>query len=131
MVGTSEMGDEEKDKTGGVHRLFASLLCAALACGGVQAQSVSDPMRPADARKADAEGAAATPAAPQLQVVITSPKRKLALIDGRVVQVGETVRDATLASVSDSVAVLRRNGERDVLLMHPGIDKKPARRERP
>jgi len=27
--------------------------------------------------------------------------------------------------------VLQKNGERDVLLMYPGIDKKPARRERP
>jgi len=66
-----------------------------------------------------------------LQVVITSPGRNLALIDGVVVPLGAAVKDATLASVSDSVVVLRKNGERNVLLMHPDIDKKPARRERP
>jgi hypothetical protein len=66
-----------------------------------------------------------------LQVVITSPGRNLALIDGVVVPLGAPVKGATLSSVSDSVVILRKNGERDVLLMHPDIDKKPARRERP
>lgn len=73
----------------------------------------------------------APPAKSGLQVVITSPQRKLALIDGVVVPLGATVKDAKLDSVSDSVVVLRRNGDRNVLLMHPDIDKKPARRERP
>jgi len=66
-----------------------------------------------------------------LQAVITSPGRNLALIDGVVVPLGASVKGATLSSVSDSVVILRKNGERDVLLMHPDIDKKPARRERP
>jgi hypothetical protein len=41
-----------------------------------------------------------------------------------VVPLGAAVRDGTLAGVSDSVAVVKKNGERDVLLMHPNIDKK-------
>ena len=44
---------------------------------------------------------------------------------------GASVRGSTLANVNDSVAVLEKNGARDVLLMHPDIDKKPSRRERP
>ena len=72
------------------------------------------------------------PAASGLQVVITSPQRKLAVIDGNVVPLGSTVREATLAGMSDSAAVLRKNGEHDVLFMHPNIDKRPsARREAP
>jgi hypothetical protein len=128
------MGDEEEDKTGRVHQFVALSLCAVLACSFAQrdarAQPMNDPMRPADA-KADGAAGAAEPAGPVLQVVITSPQRKLALIDGTVVQLGERVRSAKLASVTDSLAVLEKNGERDVLLMHPGIDKKPSRRERP
>jgi hypothetical protein len=91
---------------------------------------MSDPMQPPGA-SADV-GAAPAGAARHsgLQVVITSPRRSLALIDGQVVPLGSTVRGATLASVSDSVVILRKNGERDVLLMHPEIDKKPAKRER-
>jgi hypothetical protein len=41
------------------------------------------------------------------------------------------VRNATLYGVSDSLAVLKKDGRRDVLLMHPDIDRKPSRRERP
>ena len=83
-------------------------------------------MRPPGARAAGA-GAGAASAASGLQVVITSPGRKLAVIDGAVVPLGAAVRDGTLAGVSDSAAVLGKNGERNVVLMHPNIDKRPAR----
>jgi len=106
----------------------AIAFACALAQGEAQAQ-MRDPMRPADAlATSSAPGAAASNG---LQAVITSPGRKLALIDGAVVPVGSPVREATLTGVSDSLAVLQKNGERDVLLMYPNIDKKPARRERP
>ena len=80
-------------------------------------------------RPPTASGAAAGAAAPAsgLQGVLTSPRRKLAVIDGAVVPLGAPVRDATLSGVSDSLVVLQKDGERDVLLMHPNIDKKPAR----
>ena len=87
-----------------------------------------DPMRPADATAGSA-GRAAAPSAPALQAVITSPGRKLAIIDGAVVPLGSTVRGSTLSGVSDSVAVLQKDGSRDVLLMHPDIEKKPSKRE--
>jgi hypothetical protein len=87
-----------------------------------------DPMRPPDA---EAMAGVASPPSAGLRVVITSPKRKLALIDGSVVPLGAAVRSARLESVSDSLAVLRKDGERDVLLMHPNIEKKPAKREKP
>jgi len=44
---------------------------------------------------------------------------------------GSRAAGATLANVNDSVAILQKNGARDVLLMHPDIDKKPSKRERP
>jgi MSHA biogenesis protein MshK len=112
---------------------FGLPLAIAFACAFAQAEAqaqMRDPMRPADALAAPS-GPAAAPVSSGLQAVITSPRRKLALIDGAVVPVGSPVREATLTGVSDSLAVLQKNGERDVLLMHPSIDKKPARRERP
>jgi MSHA biogenesis protein MshK len=99
--------------------------------GGAAAQALGDPMTPPAAAtspqgtKGDAKGAAQT----GLQVVITSPDRKLALIDGSVVPLGGAVREGTLAGMSDSAAVLRKNGEHDVLFMHPNIDKRAVRRE--
>jgi hypothetical protein len=83
-------------------------------------------MRPPGAGAASAAGRGAAPAS-GLQAVITSPGRKLAVIDGVVVPLGAAVRDGTLAGVSDSVAVLNKKGDRDVLLMHPNIHKRPSR----
>jgi hypothetical protein len=117
-------------------RLLLSF-CTAIACGFAHGEALAqpmsdplrDPMRPADARKDEAPDAA--PSGPVLQVVITSPQRKLAVIDGAVVRVGDPVRGGKLAAVSDSVAVVDKSGSRDVVLMHPGIDKRPARKEKP
>jgi hypothetical protein len=85
---------------------------------------MNDPMRPPGSVSSGIQGSGSAPAASGLQAVITSPQRKLAVIDGSVVPLGAAVRDGTLAGVSDSVAVVKKNGERDVLLMHPNIDKK-------
>jgi hypothetical protein len=118
---------DEEDETGhmrkGIGLSMAIAFACALAQGETRAQAMQDPMRPSDFSigmpVAGGSG---------LQAVITSPTRKLAVIDGVVVPLGTAVRDARLTGVSDSLAVLDRDGERDVLLMHPNIDKKPARR---
>jgi MSHA biogenesis protein MshK len=103
-------------------------MACALAQADARAQAMHDPMRPANAT-AGAAGGAAAPSAPALQAVLTSPGRKLAIIDGAVVPLGSAVRGSTLSGVSDSLAVLQKNGARDVLLMHPDIEKKPSRRD--
>jgi MSHA biogenesis protein MshK len=108
--------------------VVAALACA-LAHADARAQAMQDPMRPADAAVGARNSAAEAPGAPALQAVITSPGRKLAIIDGAVVPLGSAVRGSTLSGVSDSVAVLQKNGSRDVLLMHPDIEKKPSRRD--
>lgn len=96
--------------------------------GTAHSQGLIDPMQPPAAAVSPTTTAAGTPAQSGLQGVITSPGRKLALIDGQVVPLGEAVRQGTLSGLSDGTAVVRKNGERDVLLMHPDIDKRPARR---
>jgi hypothetical protein len=100
-----------------------------LAQAGARAQPMNDPMQPPGLT--GSSNAAAAPARSGLQAVITSPGRSLALIDGVIVPLGAPVKGGTVASISDSVVVLNKNGGRDVLLMHPDIDKRPARRERP
>lgn len=120
----------EKDETGHVRKVIGLSVAIAFSCAFAQsetrAQGLQDPMRPPGVAPAGAAGRSAAPAS-GLQVVITSPGRKLAVIDGAVVPLGAAVREGTLAGVSDSVAVLSKNGERNVLLMHPNIDKRPAR----
>jgi hypothetical protein len=116
----------KQEKHGGLAVVMLIALAAPVAAC---AQALRDPMRPADAPAA--RGAAEAPAAPGVQVVINSPTRQLAVIDGNVVHVGRPARNGTLAAVSDSVVVVSKDGERNVLLLHPNIDKKPAKRERP
>jgi len=97
----------------------------------MRAAAADDPMRPPEAARSTGAVAASAASSSGLQIVITSPQRKLAVIDGAVVPLGAPVRKGTLAGVSDSVAVLRKNGDSDVLLMYPNIDKRPSRRTVP
>lgn len=95
--------------------LFLGIGCSCvLAQAGARAQPMNDPMQPPGASRGAASAAPATPSGGGLRVVITSPNRNLAVIDGVVVPLGAP-----------------ENGARDAWLKHPGIDKKPARRERP
>jgi MSHA biogenesis protein MshK len=120
-------GQAGKQKTGHVRQVVVLFIAAACALAQLpaRAQPMNDPMRPPGATVAGEQA----PTSAGLQAVVISTRRKVALIDGAVVPVGGPVRDGTLAGVSDSLAVLKKNGERDVLLMHPNIDKKPARRD--
>jgi MSHA biogenesis protein MshK len=105
--------------------IFLSL-AGALSCAF--AQPMSDPMRPPGA-SAGSDDVAAVASGAGLQAVVISPSRKLAVIDGEVVPLGAAVREGTLSGLSDSSAVLKKKGsERDVLLMHPNIDKRPSKR---
>lgn len=113
-----------------------TLICKCLltgciaAFGAAHAQApgriLIDPMRPAGmADTAPSGQGAARDSAAGVQVILTSPARKLALIDGKVVPLGGDARGGTLVGLSESGAVLHKDGSRDVLLMHPAIDKKP------
>lgn len=89
-----------------------------------RAQGLVDPMRPPQTAEGAITAAPASVSSNPLQGAITSPQRKLAIIDGAVVQVGGPVRGARLAGITDSSAVLQKNGGQDVMLMHPSIEKK-------
>jgi len=91
------------------------------------AQSLADPMRPFEARDYAAPQAGTAPAS-SLQGVLTSPGRKFALINGVAVPVGRELRDGRLVELTESSAVLEKNGQREVLRMYPHIEKKPIRR---
>ena len=103
--------------------------CLAAFAAAAQAQApgriLIDPMRPAGMAETPSDPAAAGAGGAGVQVILTSPERKLALIDGKVVPLGGDARGGTLVGLSDSGAVLHKDGSRDVLLMHPAIDKKP------
>jgi MSHA biogenesis protein MshK len=93
-----------------------------LAAGAAFAQGLSDPMRPPSMAK---DYVRSEPAASRLQSVLISPGRKLAVIDGRTVALGERVGDATLVAIAPTQVTLQTGGTYQTLKLHPGIEKKP------
>jgi len=91
------------------------------------AQPLADPMRPFEALDYAAPQPG-TALASGLQGVLISPGRKFALINGVAVPVGGVLRDSRLVELTESSAVLLKNGQREVLRMYPHIEKKPIRR---
>jgi MSHA biogenesis protein MshK len=95
------------------------------AAGIVHAQGLTDPMRPPafDAAVAG-EGAQGS----RLQSTLLSHGRRLAIIDGQTVALGEKIGDATVVDIAPTQVVLRRGSETEALLLLPAAEKMPARR---
>lgn len=102
----------------------ALLVALAGAIGGASAsaQITTDPTRPPAAVAAETPRGAV--AGNQLQSVMISPTRKAAIINGAVVELGGKYGDAVLTKVAEDEVVLESGSGRQVLRMHPGVDKK-------
>jgi MSHA biogenesis protein MshK len=107
-------------------RLLAALVCVAASIGTAPAQALRDPTLPPTQRAPAGSGAAASEAAlPVLQSVLIGRQpggRKVAVIDGQTVRVGEKFKGAILTSVSDNQAVLLRGGAKQVLRLYPAAE---------
>ncbi|TAK87894.1 MAG: MSHA biogenesis protein MshK [Betaproteobacteria bacterium] len=109
---------------------LGALLAGSSASPAALAQALHDPMRPPagsdpSATEASKDSVARTA---RLQSVLISPGRRVAVIDGRVVRLGERVGDATLVAISESQVVLQRPGGRETLKLNPVVNKKAARK---
>lgn len=101
----------------------AVLLASVAAQARVEAQALSDPMRPPAASGEKAEAAAESS---RLQSILISRGRAVAVIDGRAVHLGERVGDARLVAIAPSEVTLERGAQRQTLRLHPGIAKRPV-----
>lgn len=105
----------------------AAALCALLAAGvAARGAALTDPTRPPGAGASAAGGQAGS----RLQSVLISPGRRVAVIDGKNVVVGDKVGDATVVRISESEVVLRRAQGRETLKLFPAVDKTMPRRRR-
>ncbi|HYR34087.1 MAG TPA: hypothetical protein VEQ87_07355 [Burkholderiales bacterium] len=97
-------------------------------CASVALAQFADPMAPpgvAPAGGTDSSVSRGTPT--ELQGIISGPGRRLALINGSVVQVGETIPgNGELLSVDADSAVVRSGEQRILLRLHPELRKKGA-----
>jgi len=112
--------------------IAAPFLCtlvavAASPAAGAQA-GLADPTRPPAGTSVD-ETATSTAAlqpkaAHRLQSVLISPKRKLAVIDGRTVPLGGRIDSAVLIAINETGVTLRRGEQTEVLPLNAGVQKK-------
>jgi len=113
-------------KAAPISRALVALLISA--CAGAASAQLSDPMAPPGVAGAGGAGASISRGTPtELQGIISGPGRRLALINGAVVQVGETIPgNGELLNVGTESPVVR-SGDRDILLrLHPDLRKKDA-----
>ncbi len=83
---------------------------------------MTDPTRPPNAT--EVAGGPAVPAGPQLQSVLISPDRRLAVISGETVRQGAMIGDAKVVRIGETEVMLRRGEQTEVLKLTPGADKK-------
>lgn len=88
------------------------------------AQALVDPTRPPRVTAERASSVASKPAGPQLQSVLISPARRIAVISGRAVALGGKYGEATVASISESSVVLKYGNRRHTLHLVPGVEKR-------
>lgn len=97
-------------------------------------QALSDPTRPPQAWLAAQAKVAGVPAAgeqeqetmPQLQSLLIGPSRRYAIIDGQLLGVGDTFRDARVVAVRPAEVVLRSERGTQTLRLFPDVEKRPV-----
>lgn len=85
---------------------------------------VKDPTAPPAALRQPAAPGQATEAQPEvaaarLQSVLISSKRRVAVIDGETVRLGQKHRGALVSSITPTQVVLVRNGAQEILKLYP------------
>jgi len=107
----------------------ASVIALGMFLASAQAtaqKGLLDPTRPPTV--APSPQATPEPPGPQLQSVLLAPGRKIAVINGESVALGEKLGEATLVRVTETEVVLRHGAETRVLKLYPSVEKSPVRR---
>lgn len=111
-----------------MRRVISSCLAACIAgTAAAQTATLVDPTRPPNS---SAESAASAPAArsgPQLQSVLISPSRRVAVISGTAVSLGARYGDATVAGITEGAVLLRYANRVQTLQLIPGVAKRERR----
>jgi MSHA biogenesis protein MshK len=107
----------------------AALAAAFLAADAqAQSQSLSDPTRPPGAGTLQQGAQEEAPAGKQLQSVLMSGGRKLAVIDGTMVPLGGMLGEARVIKITETEVVLKTGEETETLKLFPGVEKQAVKR---
>jgi MSHA biogenesis protein MshK len=95
----------------------------------VLAQGLPDPTRPpASLSVVESASAVASTSGPELQSILISPTRRIAIINGQHLRQGDKFGEARVVRISESEVILRNGSESQVLKLFPEIEKRPASR---
>lgn len=96
--------------------LAAGLVLGFTGLAGAQSGGLVDPTRPPRVAVEQAGAPERKPAGPQLQSVLISPTRRIAVISGSAVPLGGRYGEATVASISEATVVLKYGNRRQQTL---------------
>ncbi len=111
-----------------VRRVTIAALCVwgALA-SPVAAEVLLDPTRPpAFIGEKPEQGNDKASIAPELQSVLISPARRVAIINGQTVQLGEKYGEARVVKITENEVILRNGRDTQVLKLFPHVEKRLA-----
>lgn len=94
----------------------ASLVVATLALPAFAADIASDPMRPDTLQSAPT----AAPARYRVNAIIVSDERRIAIVNGRRVGVGDAIGDATVVAIGKAEVTVNVNGSERTLRVNNG-----------
>ncbi len=106
-----------------------SAAVAAAAIAGIapaNSQGLPDPMRPANVLATPTGTGEAGPGELRLQSILLAPGRKLAVINGQNVRLGEKYGDAVLVKLTAGEAVLKTGDQLQTLKLFAALEKKKA-----
>ena len=117
-----------KAMTGAMRGLLLAAFALVLP-SGAYAEEIPDPMRPPlSFGQAQFDE---TPAGPVLQSVLISATRRIAIVSGKTVKVGDKVGDAQVLAINENEVILKSGKNRQVLKLFPTLrDLAPAKPER-
>ena len=109
-------------------RLAPLVLCLPLVAGAQVTDPTLPPASVLEAAKSG-QGNDVAPTAPsqRLQSILISPKRRVAVIDGKPVREGGRHQGFLLTTVSETFVVLQKDGSKEVLRLYPQSDSAPGR----
>jgi MSHA biogenesis protein MshK len=101
-------------------------MCAFSFARLAHAEDLVDPTRPPATlgQVVDGDASASVAGRPVLQSVMISPGRRMAMISGRMVRIGDKVGEARVTKISETEVVLRNGKELETLKLFPGIEKR-------
>lgn len=103
-------------------KIIFGIVTAMLSCVSIATFAFSDPTQP-PGPVTKARAAPSRPTGPVLQSTLVSPQRRIAVISGKRVQVGDTVNGATVTEISQYEVRLRQGGRETTLRLLPKLNK--------